>query len=272
MRTSRPNASSQALPRTERLRRTVWLIFGSLVILTLVSCKPNTTAETTYIGGRTMGTTFSIKYAGSVAASDLFDAASAELERVDAQMSTYRADSELSRFNAQKSTEWFDVSLETAQVTKRALKVSKATDGAYDPTVHPLVELWGFGPSKSSRTKFTPPSEEQISATKKRVGYAKVEARLAPPALRKLEGQQAEGWVEPLGVGRWNAAPPRSNPRQQNLPVTVGVGEDGVDVLTPIEWSGSADIVGLATATAMAVVPPNETVETGERVEYRQLY
>ena len=92
------------------------------------------------------------------------------------------------------------------------------------------------------------------------------------PALRKLEGQQAEGWVEPLGVGRWNAAPPRSNPRQQNLPVTVGVGEDGVDVLTPIEWSGSADIVGLATATAMAVVPPNETVETGERVEYRQLY
>jgi molybdopterin molybdotransferase len=92
------------------------------------------------------------------------------------------------------------------------------------------------------------------------------------PALRKLEGQAEADWVEPLGHGRWNGKAPRPNPRQQNLPATIEVGQDGVDVLTPIGWSGSADIVGLATATAMAVVPPHETVEPGERVQYRRLY
>lgn len=92
------------------------------------------------------------------------------------------------------------------------------------------------------------------------------------PALRKLEGQSEDGWLEPLGRGRWNGRPPRPNPRQQNLPVTVELGGDAVEVLTPIQWSGSADIVGLATATAMAVVPPGETVETGGLVDFRRLY
>lgn len=92
------------------------------------------------------------------------------------------------------------------------------------------------------------------------------------PALRRLEGQDEAACLEPLGRGRWNAEPPRTNPRQQNLPVTVERGEDGGDVLTPIEWSGSADIVGLSTCTAMAVVPAGGTVRTGDLVDYRRLY
>lgn len=89
------------------------------------------------------------------------------------------------------------------------------------------------------------------------------------PALRKLEGEKEQ--VDSFQLGRWNAKPPRPNPRQQNLPVTVALGDDGIDVLTPIDWSGSADIVGLATATAMAVIPQGESCETGELIRYRPL-
>ena len=54
--------------------------------------------------------------------------------------------------------------------------------GAFDPTVGPAVNLWGFGPD-GRRSKS--PSDEEINATLKRIGYRHVEARLDPPALRK---------------------------------------------------------------------------------------
>ena len=90
------------------------------------------------------------------------------------------------------------------------------------------------------------------------------------PALERMEGATEE---EPaLRLGRWEGKAPRTNPRQQNLPVTVAQDANGVDVLTPIGWSSSPDIVGLARATAMAVIPPNETVQPGELARYRTLY
>lgn len=91
------------------------------------------------------------------------------------------------------------------------------------------------------------------------------------PALARLEGD-AEHADPRLRIGRWEGDPPRPNPRQQNLPVTVEQDASGVDVLTPLDWSGSADIVALARATGMAVVPPGESVQRGELVRYRVLY
>lgn len=91
------------------------------------------------------------------------------------------------------------------------------------------------------------------------------------PALRKLEGEHESAWIEPLGRGRWNGKPPRPIPRQNNVPVTVAIGADGVDELSPIPWSGSADIVGLATATAMAIIPAGESAGPGQLLDYRDL-
>ena len=90
------------------------------------------------------------------------------------------------------------------------------------------------------------------------------------PALARLEGE-TRAPAERLLLGRWCGPPPRTNPRQQNLPATVARAADGVDELTPLEWSGSADIVALAEAAAMAVVPPGESVATGALVRYRPL-
>jgi molybdopterin molybdotransferase len=90
------------------------------------------------------------------------------------------------------------------------------------------------------------------------------------PALARLEGATQEEQVD-LRVGRWNAPSPRSGPRQQHLPVTVRQDDEGRDLLTPIEWSGSADIVGLSTATALAVVEAGSEVQPGDLLSYRPL-
>lgn len=87
------------------------------------------------------------------------------LELVNNQMSTYRPDSELSRFN--KSAESLEVSDSTRYVIESALALSKQSGGAFDITVGPLVNLWGFGPDKKP---VKVPSQQVIAETLKRVG------------------------------------------------------------------------------------------------------
>ena len=106
----------------------------------------------------------------------------AELDSVNQSMSTYRPDSSVSRFNASQSTEWFDIDSSTAQVVHRALEISRLTEGAFDITVGPAVNAWKFGPEKKN---FKPLSDQQIANLQQRVGYANLEVRLEPPALKK---------------------------------------------------------------------------------------
>jgi FAD:protein FMN transferase len=72
------------------------------------------------------------------------------LQQINARMSTYLHDSELSRFNRHQEDTWFEVSAETAAVVAAAQQVSRLTDGAFDVTVGPLVNLWNFGPDPGS--------------------------------------------------------------------------------------------------------------------------
>ncbi len=103
-------------------------------------------------------------------------------------MSTWRADSDLSRFNASHNTNWFPVPRDTALVVREALTVSALTDGAFDVTVMPVVQLWGFGPT--GRRKGLP-STHELAAALARVGWRKLEARTEPPALRKTRPEVA---------------------------------------------------------------------------------
>ncbi len=138
------------------------------------------------LNGRTMGTTYCVRYRPSdqhvnrEVVQRLIDD---ELERVNAQMSTYREDSEVSRFNRWESSEWFAVSSETAHVVQLAQKISDISDGAFDVTVGPIVDLWGFGPGMRRESI---PSDEEIKAARELVGYKNLEVRISPPGLRKL--------------------------------------------------------------------------------------
>ncbi len=106
------------------------------------------------------------------------------LMEVNRQMSTYDPESELSRFNKAPAGEWFPVSSELIEVVQAARQISDATDGAFDVTVGPAVNLWRFGPDRK-RKAF--PTDAEIEQTGKLVGYQQIEIQIDPPALRKKQ-------------------------------------------------------------------------------------
>ncbi len=94
------------------------------------------------------------------------------LKEVDFRMSTWKDFTELSRLNAQKSIETdFPLSPELALVLKSALSISEKTDGAYDVTVGPLVNLWKFGPTRGDDSMPEIPDEAAISDAKSHIGW-----------------------------------------------------------------------------------------------------
>ena len=104
---------------------------------------------------------------------------------VDLKMSTYKQQSELSRFNQSAAGEWFSVSPETATVVQEAIQLAELSEGAFDPTVGPLVNLWGFGPDLKPDQV---PSDAELALAFERVGYRSVQVKgvdTAIPAIKK---------------------------------------------------------------------------------------
>jgi thiamine biosynthesis lipoprotein len=142
-----------------------------------------------YIGnpahrGRTMGTGYSIRIAGKVKRSvfyQLVQQIDEALLEVNRQMSTWDPESEISRFNHSASTNMITVSAGFAEVVARALEFSKVTEGAFDPTLQPLLNLWGFG---SEGEEHGIPSEADIRSVKASTGWQKISVEL-PYSLRK---------------------------------------------------------------------------------------
>jgi len=104
------------------------------------------------------------------------------LLEINQQMSTYIPSSEISLFNQTKQTNWFSVSYDFAQVVSTAQNISKLSKGAFDITVAPLIDLWGFG----AKTQLTIPTQQQIKNAQENIGYQQLNVRLSPPALRKI--------------------------------------------------------------------------------------
>jgi thiamine biosynthesis lipoprotein len=123
----------------------------------------------------------------------------AELDAVDRALSTWRDDSELARFNAATSTAWLPVSSRTADAVAEALAVHARSGGAFDPTVGPLLALWGFGPGGAREGA---PAAEAVARARARLGAAELEVRRAPPALRKRRPELA---LELSGLGEGHA-------------------------------------------------------------------
>ncbi|KRE88854.1 thiamine biosynthesis protein ApbE [Frateuria sp. Soil773] len=131
--------------------------------------------------GRTMGTTWSVRVVppAGISPGELQRGIQAELDKVDGQMSTYKPQSALSRYNRAAAGSWQVLPPEFFAVLRYALEVARDSGGAYDPTVGPLVNLWGFGPDRRPRE---PPSAEAIAQARARIGWAKVKL---DPATRR---------------------------------------------------------------------------------------
>jgi thiamine biosynthesis lipoprotein len=94
-----------------------------------------------------------------------------EISRLEAALSLYRPDSEISAINRAAAAGWVRVSPEVATLIARAVALSHATGGAFDPTVAPLVEAWGLR-AGAGRV----PSDAELAAAREAVGAHLVEA------------------------------------------------------------------------------------------------
>lgn len=168
------------------LFRHLRLALPVMAVLLLAACRwsPSTTTPLR-LSGATMGTSWSVTL-GRLPADTTRDQLQLllqqRLDRINALMSTYDPASELTRFNDQRSSDWFPVAAETAAVVALAQQISRQTGGAFDVTVGPLVDLWGFGPLPRASQ---PPTAQQIEQTRRRVGYRHLQVRRSPAALRK---------------------------------------------------------------------------------------
>lgn len=174
------------------------LVLASLAGCALQSERGARLGET-LLSGQTMGSAWTVKIAGDLPqpAKQLQDGIQARFEAVNLALSTWRTDSALSRFNAVDNGEWVDVDPELAAVMAYALELSEASEGAYDITVAPLVNLWGFGPDPATHRV---PAAEDIARARARVGWRKVEVDVSGARARKPPGVRVD--LSSLGKGR----------------------------------------------------------------------
>lgn len=98
----------------------------------------------------------------------LHDALQGSLDALEAVLSTWREDSEVSRFNRMPVGQCLTVSPVLLQAVETAAGVSELSGGAYDVTVGPLVDLWGFGPAAVAGDV---PDAAAVAAARARVGW-----------------------------------------------------------------------------------------------------
>ncbi len=168
--------------------KNIFLITFIYLMLIQSGCQYNTADKLWKLSGMTMGTFYNISIVKETSDKNVefikkvHSGIEKVLRRVNKQMSTYIKDSEISTFNRFKSTEPFPVSEDLAFVTESAISISGETDGAFDITVGPLVNLWGFGPGNRPMKV---PTAAQIADAMQKTGYENLSVSVDPPALQK---------------------------------------------------------------------------------------
>ncbi len=161
-------------------------LLGSLFLL--VACDQKPQWQTVTYSGSTMGTTYNIKVIVSPeqqqAALKTQQVVDALLKEFNQSLSTYIKDSEIMTINAAPAQQWLTVSPRFLAVLKLSREVSDLSAGAFDATVMPLVNLWGFGPDWH---KDAAPSSAQIEAALQQVDYRAVAINTADTTIKKLK-------------------------------------------------------------------------------------
>lgn len=197
---------------------------AALVLLVVLTATPvRAETQVRYV----MGTLYTIEAEGPNAPAAI-DRAFKQLHHYDDTLSTYKPTSELSRANA-AAGRWSPVSADTAGLVARALGYARESQGAFDPTVGPLVGLWGF-----KYLDYHEPAAAAIAATQARVGYAGVSVdphrlKLARPGMALDLGAIAKGFAVDRAVALLQAA------GMTSVRVDAG-GNQGVWAARPRHW------------------------------------
>jgi len=144
------------------------------LILLIFSCS-SPQKEIVSIKGNTMGTTYNVKFLpitnNPIEIEESYIIIEKILKDINQQMSTYIPSSEISTFNQLQSTDWFKISEDFSNVLKESFNYYEMSDGHYDVTVMPLVNLWGFGPEIFE----SPPTQAIIDSVMMFIGQDLIE-------------------------------------------------------------------------------------------------
>lgn len=172
--------------RSLHTRNTYRTILSLLTIIYLVAgCSHVEQDQIITFEGYTMGTSYGIQIIKQVN-KDLNDHIAEDittiLNEVDHAMSTWKEDSELSNINNSPDQEWITISPDLLYVLDMAISVSKKTQGAFDITLAPLIDVWGFS---SNEVITMLPDEAVIKNSMRRIGYQYLHLDKQKTAIRK---------------------------------------------------------------------------------------
>lgn len=145
--------------------------------------------------GKTMGTTFTVKVVNVVPSkqADLEKNITAALESVNRRMSTYQNDSELMKINGLGANQPMAISDELHEVVQTGLQLSAKTQGAFDITIGPVVNAYGFGPKQGEN----PPTDDELNVLKMSVGYQKIKL-----SSKEIEKEHADLFIDLSSIAK----------------------------------------------------------------------
>lgn len=151
----------------------------------LIACTDGTPTGHRF-SGYSMGTSFAVEIADAEVGDrqKLENGVVAVLSDIENRLSTYLPSSGLSRLNESRELGWQTIGRTLCLELEAALRLAGLTDGAFDPTVGPLVDLWGFG---ADGIILAPPPADAIDKRLSTVGYRHLELDCDRPAARKRE-------------------------------------------------------------------------------------
>jgi len=171
----------------------------SFLVLLLISCEQQ--PHVVRLSGQTMGTTYTvvaIHRIENIEDQRVLNAIEGRLKRVNDSMSNWDPASEISRFNARRTLKPIEISAEIAEVMTAAYEVHRQSDGQFDVTLGPLIDLWGFGAAPDANRV---PSDEEIEDALAKVGQDEVLALLEQPARLKKKNTDTTVYLASLAKG-----------------------------------------------------------------------
>ena len=134
--------------------------------------------EWRHTGGAAWGTGYNVTYKANI---DLADSVVAEMKMIEEAVSMFDPESNVSRINAGTTDTLSPI---CAEIFLRSKRLNALSYGAFDPTVAPLVKVWGFGPGNNGETAVEPDSST-LKWLLERVGIQECRIDVAGRIVRK---------------------------------------------------------------------------------------